>query len=393
MKDLKPYGDINRRAFATMALLSGLGVSSGVSACSRDSETVLTPGPLYQRSFSRMALAGDGSACLVMNRQGPPNEALLIDLKSGERLTIAHPDPTMGLLEGSFSPDGQTLALVVAKPTSLGPYTGLSEIHLLDRSGGLKRRIASAFYYREPAFSPDGSRLAYLRDVTGDSSSTGRPDPQPRERQFRALALYERDIEGDSEQRLDAQAFVGGKGLSYGRATDEIWFSPGEPLGLIDGSPENGVWLSSNQARATGPGMPYDRCALKRRGEPLDYPLLSIVDSSIDLTNMALVGFSESGVLLSNWRSTGSGGVSELYLLADRRLTHIWSGLPNVPSDVQAIARDGSVIAVGDQGPLRRARDPLRLTLLQRAMAGGWTGRAVSLEPGTNRRLMDVDES
>ncbi len=29
MKDLKPYGDINRRAFATMALLSGLGVSSG----------------------------------------------------------------------------------------------------------------------------------------------------------------------------------------------------------------------------------------------------------------------------------------------------------------------------------------------------------------------------
>lgn len=75
---------------------------------------------------------------------------------SERRLTFTPGDDDMG----SFSPDGRYIAF----PTARWNPHGWSDIAILDlRTSGIRRITASDSYDRGPIWSPDGSRLAFVR--------------------------------------------------------------------------------------------------------------------------------------------------------------------------------------------------------------------------------------
>jgi Tol biopolymer transport system component len=65
-------------------------------------------------------------------------------------------------VEPAFSPDGQKIAFAYDSPS--GGYTGPFGIAVISSSGGVPTSITDGRYDRGPVFSPDGSMLAFSRE-------------------------------------------------------------------------------------------------------------------------------------------------------------------------------------------------------------------------------------
>jgi Tol biopolymer transport system component len=157
------------------------------------------------------------------------------DSSNRQRLT----DARRGMTERpwSFAPDGSRLAITRARLPALERRAEKTKLVLLDLDGSGERKLSDSG--TDPAFSPDGSRIAYAsaRDRNGtldygDISSI-------------ATELYVMDADGDHRQRLTRT-----------RDTNELapsWSPDGERLAYTRGRPyQNAEIYSIWQINANG---------------------------------------------------------------------------------------------------------------------------------------------
>jgi Tol biopolymer transport system component/DNA-binding winged helix-turn-helix (wHTH) protein len=170
----------------------------------------------------------------------------LIPALGGVERKLGESEAGNGVL--SWSPDGKSLACA-AKPSSQGQ----SSIYLLEVSTGEMRRLSApeqSFTDSQPAFSPDGRWLAFIRSLNSTVSD-----------------LYLLSLDGGEPQPLTADK-RGFWGVTWSAHGNEIIFSSnrGGPYGLwrvraSGGTPE----------RVAGPGPETHYPATSRQGRRLAY--------------------------------------------------------------------------------------------------------------------------
>jgi dipeptidyl aminopeptidase/acylaminoacyl peptidase len=154
----------------------------------------------------------------------PPNELVVFDWRTKKGWRLVYPNPHVKLLDPVFSKDGQRIAFVVTPPH----YAGRSEIWVADVHGRNASLVAGGdHFYRFPVFSPDGSRMAYARDV----------DPPPiaapvlkENRQAYTYAFFETDLGTGSELRMAERTFGWVCGIYYGATSDSFHVCAADPL-------------------------------------------------------------------------------------------------------------------------------------------------------------------
>jgi TolB protein len=126
-------------------------------------------------------------------------------------------------LPGSFSPDGRTLAFTRGAYRELGPRGRVRDVHevwTMRPDGSEARKLAERA--QDPAFSPDGRRIAFAsdRDENGELAYG--------DVAFHAYELYVTNTDGSSPRRLTRTRGLnelqpawmpGGKRIAYQRGT------------------------------------------------------------------------------------------------------------------------------------------------------------------------------
>jgi Tol biopolymer transport system component len=134
---------------------------------------------------------------LRRNPDGPPHftsSLWAIDPDGGNRRRLT--DPVEGVSERpwSFAPDGSRLAITRARPSALERRAAKSSLVLVNLDGSGERELSGTG--TDPAFSPDGSRIAYAsaRDRNGTLDYG--------EISSIATELYVMDADGSNRRRL-----------------------------------------------------------------------------------------------------------------------------------------------------------------------------------------------
>jgi Tol biopolymer transport system component len=156
-----------------------------------------------------------------------------------QRIYTIRPDGTekRALAPGgspTFSPDGRRIAFVRLAPDPKGTHFANSDLHVMDRDGGRVRRLTSnPASERDPAFSPDGRRIAF---TAGGYSGFD--------------AVYDMDAGGGAPRLL-----TNDRHLSYGPA-----FSPDGRLLVFSSADEVRVMNAdgTRQRRIAAPGASPD---------------------------------------------------------------------------------------------------------------------------------------
>jgi WD40-like Beta Propeller Repeat len=132
-------------------------------------------------------------------------------------------DPAAGVIERpwSFAPDGSRLAITRARPPALERRAARTRIALVDLDGSGERELGGTG--TDPAFSPDGSRIAYAsaRDRNGtldygDLSTV-------------ATELYLMDADGSNRRRLTRTRRVDELTPSWSPAGTTLAYTRGRP--------------------------------------------------------------------------------------------------------------------------------------------------------------------
>ena len=176
-------------------------------------EVVSVPGDIgVTPDLGRVALTnwgGDFSAIGVCNLQAGSVEVL----QAGRKANLRHP---------ALSPDGRTIAFT-ARGVDLSTE-GLGSLHIAPTRGGEARRIGGRATYKNPSFSPDGSRILVF---AGD-------------KRWGPVQLVEIDLASGAETVLQFGAFEGsnktaydpvGQGYLVGERGPEL-FMPGRSGGI-----------------------------------------------------------------------------------------------------------------------------------------------------------------
>ena len=163
-----------------------------------------------------LAVSAGGKVAAVPVGASAINAITLAAHESDEVWRIAHPNPRIQLSHPTFSPDGETIAVVASPPT----YFGDCEIWIAPVRGGRARVIRASeprsMYW--PAFSRDGLRVACFRDVA----------PSQEYRQIKReyapypyCALFEYDLETSEETKInDLVVDAANARFGYGARSD-----------------------------------------------------------------------------------------------------------------------------------------------------------------------------
>lgn len=106
------------------------------------------------------AWAPDGSAVAVVVYSEGRNEIQLYDPQDGSRDRVLQVPATIGEIRNpAFSPDGSRIVFS-------GQSGGVTDLFMIDAEGGEPVRLTDDRYAQlQPTFSPDGSRLAFVTDL------------------------------------------------------------------------------------------------------------------------------------------------------------------------------------------------------------------------------------
>jgi len=237
-----------------------------------------------------IAVSADGARVISASMGHPGDELRVFDLGTGAGYLLKHPDKRIVLSDPAVSPDGTRLAFVVGRPGR----TRASEIWITDIDGGHPVRLRElGRAYRRPAFSPDGRRLAYFRDV--DAPPAGDPREPLNGPNARAYALFERDLDSGTEARLAERRFRIPCGLAYRPQDDGFYYCALNPLldagltadGLFEGDPDS--LESMAYERRTG----FAHVFFFRRGEPI--PLWPVPYAPAGAWSPSLIGVDMAG--------------------------------------------------------------------------------------------------
>ncbi len=117
--------------------------------------------PSVIQSVSSPAWSPDGNSLLFS--AGQPGMLHLWKVRADGKLLVQLTEASVSDLDGAWSPDGKTIAFVRT------PSPAFSQIMMLDLNTGVERSFGFAWRNRYPAFSPDGSRLAFVSNMADNA--------------------------------------------------------------------------------------------------------------------------------------------------------------------------------------------------------------------------------
>jgi hypothetical protein len=315
--------------------------------------------PLLHRHTDGFAVSPSGRFVVAAISARPGNEVATIDLGTKIGHILRADDDRVLLAQPAVNVDEDRIALVA---TPLGHF-GISEIWLVDPISGSTSVIsAPGASFQFPAFSPDGSELAYFRNV---NASKWRPGlMRPEYRTFLSYALFRRNLATGVETRVAEQAFELPCGLSYDTLNRGLFYCALAPLQKRNLGGARSVWMppsgSANYASGlNGSGNFFVRWSERipqfpRPYAPLDNPLTD---------NARLAGaLSEGRVLLRNFFETERAGVTRgvAAVVFDGSSASV-SFAPGLSGDAEVRSSlDGRIIAALDVGDVN---DPNSATI------------------------------
>jgi dipeptidyl aminopeptidase/acylaminoacyl peptidase len=125
------------------------------------------PVPIAERDATRRVLLVRGHRHRVEGRgwlaaDGPRRHLWLVDVADGAMRQLTDGDAEVEA--PAWSPDGRTIAFMADRSPDRDRHFGGEQIHLVDvASRAVRRLTAAGVTCANPAFSPDGGRVAYLR--------------------------------------------------------------------------------------------------------------------------------------------------------------------------------------------------------------------------------------
>ena len=134
----------------------------------------------------RLQWSPDSTRLLYQVDNAPPTRVEIVDTRSGVRRSITPAGRTD--FYPVWSPDGRSIAV------TSNPFASTSQIDVVDAANGTRRAVSSA-QATEPAWSPDGTKLAFIGIRTFPQYATRYGPPQ-------RLDVYVVDADGRGERRL-----------------------------------------------------------------------------------------------------------------------------------------------------------------------------------------------
>jgi Tol biopolymer transport system component len=125
--------------------------------------------------------------------------------------------------EPAWSPDGSKIAFVLSTPEHLGAYAGDGDIYVMNADGTGLTKLTDGLDAAHPAWSPDGSRIVFVRD------------------QGSSLMIVNADGSDPTEVRLDGKAFPPYQGPAWSPDGTRIAFQASPSQGVDT----NSVYLAN----------------------------------------------------------------------------------------------------------------------------------------------------
>lgn len=198
--------------------------------------------PAWSPDGSRLAFLRDGQVHLLAADGGELDQ--VTDLPLGAGTPVWSPDGDRIAFTSAVDPTDGTGPLVTKGVDYQADTAGMfgavrSQLHLLDLASGDCRQLTDGDHAGQPAWSPDGSTLAFTRKVGADSDLTFRTavhllDVTDRKAEPRVVA-FEDGIAGTVSYAADGHSLlvVGHLGLSLGHAhLVSVPLDGGEPVDL-----------------------------------------------------------------------------------------------------------------------------------------------------------------
>jgi dipeptidyl aminopeptidase/acylaminoacyl peptidase len=301
-----------------------------------------------------LAVSPDGKLVAVSAPAHSVNQLLLLDIQARRSWVLKHPIPRVGLIQPAFSSKGDRLAFVVAVPAFTGEYIGTSEIWITDLRGQVERVISSPGRMHEyPAFSPDGERLAFFRDVDPHRPLKNTRWVPHENRQLKPRAIYELDLGSGAETRLSDTAFGGIFKLSYapdGRSLTFVFVTPLRPVRLQGAT----GWLFDLDAEM----KTYVFSIVRGRSNEVE----AVPHTEASLSGGGFAGYANGRLILLHSTFDAAARAMEHRVLAvDRAAARTWfmlGGLHGRYLNQAAVSAQGRLVALENGVVGQKARFP-----------------------------------